>query len=51
MKSEKYYIKIKFHRNPRSDNDYIYEFIMALFENGNTEEFLLFIINKKNIDA
>ena len=39
------FVKLKFCRNPTSEKFDLYEFKMALFENGNSEEFLLFICN------
>ena len=44
-KSEKYCVKIKVRRYPMSQNSYLYEFKMALFDNGEPEEFLLLIMN------
>ena len=41
-KSEKYYLKIKLRRNPTPETSYMYEFKMALFDNADLEEFLLF---------
>ena len=44
-KSEKYFVKLKLSRDPTSSLSEIYEFKMALFENGEPEEFLLFMRN------
>ena len=44
-KSEKYCVKIKFHRDPTSAKSDLCEFKMALFDNGKPEEFLFFIGN------
>ena len=43
--SDKYFINLKFHGYPTSDSSEFYEFKMALFDNGNPKEFLLFVIN------
>ena len=43
--SYKDFVRLKLHRDPTSDNSDLYEFKMALFNNGNLEEFLLFICN------
>ena len=42
IKTRKYYINIKLHRNPISDTSYMCEFKMVLFEKGKLKEFLLF---------
>ena len=42
-KSENYFVKIKFHRDPTSSSSDLYEFNMALFDNGEPEEFFLFL--------
>ena len=39
----KYIVKIKLRGYLESENSDLYEFKMALFDNGNSEEFLLFI--------
>ena len=44
-KSDKYCVKIKLRKDPMWEKLYIYEFKMALFGSGKTEEFLLFICN------
>ena len=44
-KLNKYCFKIKLCRDPKSQMSYLNEFIMALFDNGEPEEFLLFIRN------
>ena len=44
-KPDNYCIKIKFHRDPTSQKSDPYEFKMALFDNGEPEEFLMFIRN------
>ena len=44
-KLDKYCVEIKFRRGPTSENSDLYEFIMALFDNGKPEEFLLFVRN------
>ena len=43
----KSYVNIKLYRNPMSEKSDMYEFIMALFDNGYSEEFLLFQWNYK----
>ena len=42
-KSDKYCVKIKLCRDPTSEKSDLYEFKIALFENGDTEEFLFFV--------
>ena len=49
MKAEKYCVKIKLRRNPTSEKSDLYEFKMALFDNDEPEEFLLFVQNFKII--
>ena len=44
-KSDKYFVKLKLCRDPTSSTSDLYEFKMYLFENGNPEEFLLFVCN------
>ena len=44
-KWENYCVKIKLRRDPTSEKSDLYEFKMSLFDNGNTEEFLLFVWN------
>ena len=44
-KLDKYCVKIKFRRDPTSQKLDLYEFKTALFDNGEPEEFLLFIRN------
>ena len=44
-KPEKYFVKIKLCRDPMSENLDLYEIKMALFDNSNPEEFLLFVRN------
>ena len=44
-KLEKYFIKIKLCRGPTSSLLGLYEFKMALFDNGETEELLLLVWN------
>ena len=46
-KSDKYCVKIKLCRDSTSEKSDLYEFKMALFENGETEEFLFFVRNLK----
>ena len=41
-KTDKYFVKIKFCRDPTSKNSDIYEFKIALFDKIDPEEFLLF---------
>ena len=51
-KLDKYYIEIKLGRYPTSENSDPYKFKMALFDNSNPEEFLLFVCNfNMNIEA
>ena len=38
-------VKLKLRRDPTSSTSDIYEFSMSLFENGDMEEFLLFVSN------
>ena len=42
-KPKKYCVEIKLRRYSTSENVEIYEFTMALFDNGELEEFLFFI--------
>ena len=44
-KLEKYFVKIKFRRDPMSQKSDLYKLKMDLFDNGDAEEFLLFIRN------
>ena len=44
-KSDKDFVKIKLRRNPMSPTSDLYEFKMSLFDNGEPEEFLLFVRN------
>ena len=44
-KLDKYFVTLKLHRDPTSENSDLYEFKMALFDNGELEEFLLFLQN------
>ena len=44
-KLNKYSVKIKLHKDPTSENSDLYEFKMALFDNGEPEEFLLLVCN------
>ena len=44
-KSYKDFVKIKLRRDPTSENLDLYQLKMALFANGDPEEFLLFIRN------
>ena len=44
-KLDKYFVKIKLCRDTTSENLDLNELKMALFDNGNLEEFLLFIKN------
>ena len=44
-KLDKYCVKNKLLRYPMSEKSYLYEFKMALFDNGDPEELLLFISN------
>ena len=44
-KSEKYFVKLKFCRDPTYITSYLYEFRMSLFDNGDPEDFLLFVRN------
>ena len=46
-KSDKYFVKLKLFMDPTSGTSDLYEFKMSLFDNGNTEEFLLFVRNFK----
>ena len=38
-KSDKYFVKLKLHRDPTLPTSDLYEFKMYLFENGESEEF------------
>ena len=49
LKTERDYVKTKFHRNHISEKSYMHEFKMALFEKGNPEELLLFVPNFRNM--
>ena len=42
-KWDKYFVKMKLHRDPVLEKSYLCEFKMALFNNGYLEEFLLFV--------
>ena len=42
-KLDKDFVKIKLHMNLTSQNVYLYEFKMVLFNDGNTKELILFI--------
>ena len=44
-KSDKDFLKLKLRRDPMLDTLDFYDFIMALFDNGELEEFLLFMQN------
>ena len=44
---KKYPVKNKFHRDPTSEKSDMYEFKIALFDNGKPEELLLFMRNFK----
>ena len=44
-KSDKDFVKIKQSRDPMSPTSDLYEFKMSLFDNGEPEEFLLFVRN------
>ena len=43
VNSDKYFIKLKLCRYPTSATSGLYEFNMALFDNGESEEFLLLV--------
>ena len=42
---DKDFVEIKFLRYPTSENSYLYEFKMNLFDNGDPEEFFFFVRN------
>ena len=42
-KSEKDFVKLKLRKDPTSATSDLYEFNMALFDNGDLEEFLFFV--------
>ena len=44
-KSDKYFVKLKLRRDPTSSTSDLYEFKMYFFDNGDPEEFLLFMHN------
>ena len=44
-KSDKYFVELNYCRDPTSSSSDLYKFNMALFENGNPEELLLFVRN------
>ena len=44
-KSNKYSVKLKLRKDPISPTSDLYEFKMSLFENGEPEEFFLFVRN------
>ena len=44
-KSDKGFVKLKLRRDPTSATSDIYDFKMALFDNGHPDEFLLFVQN------
>ena len=39
--TDKYFVKLKLNRDPTSKKSDLYEFMMALFYNGDTEEFFV----------
>ena len=43
--SDKYFVKLKLCRVPTSPTSDLYEFKISLFDNGEPEEFLLFVRN------
>ena len=43
--SGKYFVKLKVIKDPKSATQDLYEFNMDLFDNGDPEEFLLFVQN------
>ena len=45
VNSEKDFVKLKLSRDPTSSTSDLYEFKMYLFDNGDREEFLLFVRN------
>ena len=45
--SDKYFVKIKLRRGPTSEKSGLYDLKMTFFDNGDLEEFLLFIWNFK----
>ena len=44
-KSDKYFVKIKLRRDPTSEKSDLYELKIPLFDNGELEDFLLFVCN------
>ena len=51
-KSDKDFVQLKFHRYTMSEGVDLYKHKMALFDNGEPEEFLLFICNfNMNLEA
>ena len=44
-KSNKTFVKLKLRRDPTSSTSDLYDFKMSFFDNGNPEEFLLFVRN------
>ena len=44
-KSDKYFLRLKLCKDLTSEKSDLYEFKMALFDNGNLDEFLLFFHN------
>ena len=44
-KSEKYFVQLKFCRDTTSSTLDLYKFKMSLFDNGDSEDFLLFVRN------
>ena len=42
-KSDKYFVEIKLRRDPTPEKLDLYKFKIALFDNGDTQEFLLFV--------
>ena len=44
-KSDKYFVKIKMRKDPTLSTSDLYEFEIYLFDNGEQEEFLLFVRN------
>ena len=46
-KSDKYFLKLKLRRYPKSSTSDLYEFKISLFDNGEPENVLLFVCNFK----
>ena len=44
-KSDKYFVQLKLRRDPKLSTSELYDFKMSLSDNGEPEDFLLFVCN------